>query len=49
MRKKCIIFILFILMVSIPEMCQAVSNYGDAAAEVTDRLSQSDLMKNIRW
>ena len=24
-------------------------NYGDAAAEVTDRLSQSDLMKNIRW
>lgn len=24
-------------------------NFGDAAAEVTDRLSQSDLMKNIRW
>ena len=24
-------------------------NYGDAAAEVTDRLSQSDLMNNIRW
>ncbi|MBQ6505487.1 MAG: hypothetical protein IJI57_16400 [Flexilinea sp.] len=24
-------------------------NYGDAAAEVTDRLAQADLMKNIRW
>ena len=24
-------------------------NFGDAAAEVTDRLGQADLMKNIRW
>ena len=24
-------------------------NYGEAAAEVTDRLAQADLMKNIRW
>ena len=24
-------------------------NFGEAAAEVTDRLGQSDLMRNIRW
>ena len=24
-------------------------NFGDAAAEVTDRLGQADLMNNIRW
>ena len=42
MRRKCLVFIILILSVLIPEVCQAVSNYDqDRAARILSKVNEN--------